>query len=329
MNQFYQQFKANLQNVNDDNFEENALQLFNYQYNNNVIYQQFCNHLGRTPDLVMSLTTIPFMPIEFFKNHKIVASSAENYTLFESSGTTDAENKSKHFVADVDFYLKTSELIFNQFYGDLKDFTILALLPNYLERSNSSLIAMVDYFIKKTNNLDSGYYLYNHEELVDKLKKRKGKTLLIGVTFALLDLAENFQIDLNDDVIIMETGGMKGKRKELLRDEVHQILTQAFNVQNIHSEYGMTELLSQGYSKGNGVFDTPAWMRILLRDINDPLTINNQLRYGGVNVIDFANIDSCSFIATQDLGRMKENNQFEIIGRFDASDVRGCNLMVL
>jgi len=188
---------------------------------------------------------------------------------------------------------------------------------------------MVDYFIKKTNNPDSGYYLYNHEELVEKLKKRKGKTLLIGVTFALLDLAESFQIDLNDDVIIMETGGMKGKRKELLRDEVHQILTQAFNIQHIHSEYGMTELLSQGYSKGNGVFETPAWMKILLRDINDPLTINNQLRYGGVNVIDFANIDSCSFIATQDLGRIKENNQFEIIGRFDASDVRGCNLMVL
>ena len=329
MNHFNQQFKDNLQNINADNFEENAIQLFNYQYNNNVIYNQFCNHLGRTPDLVNSQQMIPFMPIEFFKNHKIVASSAENYILFESSGTTDAENKSKHFVADVDFYLKTSELIFNQFYGDLKDFTILALLPNYLERSNSSLIAMVDYFIKKTNNPDSGYYLYNHEELVEKLKKRKGKTLLIGVTFALLDLAESFQIDLNDDVIIMETGGMKGKRKELLRDEVHQILTQAFNIQHIHSEYGMTELLSQGYSKGNGVFETPAWMKILLRDINDPLTINNQLRYGGVNVIDFANIDSCSFIATQDLGRIKENNQFEIIGRFDASDVRGCNLMVL
>lgn len=328
MDKFQTYFKSLLPSINQDNFDQYAIELFEYQFNHNLVYHDFCTYLNRLPKMVKDITDIPFMPIEFFKNHKIVCSKNVDYTLFESSGTTDSSNKSKHYVSDVNFYLNTAELIFNEMYGSLKDFTILALLPNYLERSNSSLIAMVDYFIKKSENIDSGYYLYNHDDLAKKLSNRKGKVILIGVTFALLDFAENYNLDLSD-VIIMETGGMKGQRKELLREEVHQILKSSFNVQMIHSEYGMTELLSQGYSQGNGVFDLPKWMKVLLREINDPLSINNKLRYGGINVIDFANVDSCAFIATQDLGRFLPNNQFEVIGRFDSSDVRGCNLMVI
>lgn len=328
MNNFKANFIANLPHLKASEFNENALELFNYQYANNLLYQQFCDYLHRSPGNVKAIAQIPFLPIEFFKNHQIVCGQFSDFTVFESSGTTDVTLKSKHYVADLPFYLNHAEHIFNEWYGNLEEYTLLALLPNYLERSNSSLIAMVDDFIKKTNNPDSGYYLYNHEALVEKLKNRKGKTMLIGVTFALLDLAEKFQVDLHE-VIVMETGGMKGQRKELLREEVHRILHAAFNTQTIHSEYGMTELLSQAYSKGDGLFETPSSMKILLRDINDPLTINNQLRYGGINVIDLANIDSCAFIATQDLGRMKENGCFEVIGRFDSSDTRGCNLMVV
>jgi hypothetical protein len=327
MDNFAARFKSLLPTVHQHNFNEVALSLFNFQYLHNSLYHDFCNHLHRTPAKVKSIEEIPFLPIEFFKNHQVVSNQREHYTIFESSGTSDATHTSKHYVADVAFYLQHAASIFNAQYGAIEGYTILALLPNYLERSNSSLIAMVDDFIKKSNNVDSGYYLYNHEALIEKLMHRKGKTMLIGVTFALLDLAENFSIDLHD-VVVMETGGMKGKRQELLREEVHRILNQSFNTTHIHSEYGMTELLSQAYSKGKGIFETPSSMKILLREINDPLTINNQLRYGGINVIDLANIDSCAFIATQDLGKITAEGHFEVIGRFDSSDVRGCNLMV-
>ena len=328
MNNFSTELKTILPQINEHNFSEYALEVFKFQFNYNKIYKQFCEYLHKSPSNVSHIDQIPFLPIELFKYHDILTGKHASLTVFESSGTTDQLQKSKHLVADVPFYLNTATTIFNQVYGKLEEYTILALLPNYLERSNSSLIAMVDDFIKKSHHIDSGYYLYNHDELIEKLKNRTGKTILIGVTFALLDLAEKHSLDLHD-VIVMETGGMKGRRKELLREEVHKILSTAFNIQYVHSEYGMTELLSQGYSKGNGLFETPKWMKILLRDINDPLTINNQLRYGGINVIDLANIDSCAFIATQDLGRIHPNDQFEVIGRFDASDVRGCNLMVL
>ena len=327
MDNFATQFKTLLASVHQHNFNELALSLFKFQYLHNSLYHDFCNHLRRSPAMVKSIEDIPFLPIELFKNHQIISNPHHHYTIFESSGTSDASNKSKHYVADVDFYLRHAEAIFTAQYGAIEGYTVLALLPNYLERSNSSLIAMVDDFIKKSNNPDSGYYLYNHEALIEKLRHRKGKTILIGVTFALLDLAENFSIDLHD-VIIMETGGMKGQRQELLREEVHRILNQSFNTTHIHSEYGMTELLSQAYSKGKGIFKTPSSMQILLREINDPLTINNQLRYGGINVIDLANVDSCAFIATQDLGKITPDGHFEVIGRFDSSDVRGCNLMV-
>jgi hypothetical protein len=250
--------------------------------------------------------------------------------VFSSSGTTGTTT-SKHFVTDVSYYTKSYLKGFQQFYGDIKDYTILALLPNYLERKGSSLIYMVDDLIRKTNNIESGFYLNNLDELARKLKElneANKKVLLIGVSFALLDLVEKYNFDLKN-TIVMETGGMKGRRKELIRTELHDILQKGFGVEEIHSEYGMTELLSQAYSKGNGVFNTPPWMKILTRDTEDALTILPKNKNGGINIIDLANYNSCSFIATQDLGKVFDDDSFEVIGRFDNSDIRGCNLMVL
>lgn len=318
-------------NINNaDDFEEVALDIFKFQYENNEVYRDFCIYLRKSPKNVSSSLEIPFLPISFFKTHRVISTQKESQTIFTSSGTTQSTT-SKHFVPDIGLYEESFLRAFELFYGKPKDFCILALLPSYLEREGSSLIYMVNSLIEKSGHPHSGFYLHNLEELHQKLKvlESKGtKTLLIGVSFALLDLVEQFPSTLTN-TIVMETGGMKGRRKELIREELHQILEKGLGVEHIHSEYGMTELLSQGYSKGNGIFETPPWMKIVTRDTEDPLSIQPNGKTGGVNVIDLANLYSCSFIATQDLGKTHPNGTFEVLGRFDDSDIRGCNLMVL
>ena len=311
-------------------FENLAIQIFKFQFENNRVYRSFCDLLYIHPSDVKSLKDIPFLPIQFFKSHSVLSSKESVQTTFTSSGTTGS-NTSKHLVTNLEIYEQSFKKGFEHFYGAIEDYVVLALLPSYLERSGSSLIYMVDAFIKQSNHIESGFYLNNLSELKDRLTtvdSQGKKVLLIGVSFALLDLVEAHQFQLKN-TIIMETGGMKGRRKELVRDELHTILKQGFGVDAIHSEYGMTELLSQAYSKGNGIFNCPNWMRIVTRDTEDALTLQPTGKAGGINVIDLANINSCSFIATQDLGRVYQNNSFEIIGRFDTSDIRGCNLMVL
>ena len=313
-----------------EDFKQVALEVFKHQFKNNKVYRSFCDLLYIHPSSVSKVDEIPFLPIQFFKNRKVIASLDEVKETFTSSGTTGSLT-SKHFVTNINLYKESYLKGFAHFYGNIEEYTVLALLPNYLERKGSSLVFMVDDLINKSKNPESGFYLDNIEELANKLTEldQKGqKTLLIGVSFALLDLIELKQFNLKN-TILMETGGMKGRRKELIRDDLHQILQNCFGVDKIHSEYGMTELLSQGYSNGNGVFETPPWMKILTRDTEDALTIQQVGKTGGINVIDLANYNSCSFIATQDLGKAHKNGTFEIIGRFDNSDIRGCNLMVL
>ena len=311
-------------------FNKVALKVFKHQFENNNLYRSFCDLLYIHPSDVKTIAEIPFLPIQFFKSHQVMSTYSEHATIFSSSGTTGSIT-SKHYVTDIDWYTQSYLKGFKHFYGNIEEYTVLALLPNYLERKGSSLIYMVEDLIKKSNKPDSGFYLNNLNELAEKLQildKKGSKILLIGVSFALLDLIEKHHFKLQN-TIIMETGGMKGRRKEMIRNELHEILCNGFGVPKIHSEYGMTELLSQGYSKGNGVFECPPWMKILTRDTEDPLTILSNKKSGGINVIDLANYNSCSFIATQDLGRLVTDNSFEIIGRFDNSDIRGCNLMVL
>jgi len=315
---------------NQEEFKQAALAVFKHQFKNNKVYRSFCDLLYIHPSDVTKVEEIPFLPIQFFKSRKVLSSLEEIEETFTSSGTTGSLT-SKHFVTDINLYKESYLKGFAHFYGNIEDYVVLALLPNYLERNGSSLVYMVDDLIQKSNNTESGFYLDNIEELAKKLvelDKKGQKTLLIGVSFALLDLIEMQQFNLKN-TIIMETGGMKGRRKELIRAELHQLLQSGFGVSEIHSEYGMTELLSQGYSNGNGVFDTPPWMKILTRDTEDALTIQQVEKTGGINVIDLANYNSCAFIATQDLGKVHQNGTFEIIGRFDNSDIRGCNLMVL
>jgi len=317
-------------NTNDENFEQLALEVFRFQAKNNAVYKQFIELLHIKIDKVNCLNDIPFLPIQFFKTHKIISDNNPVQQTFYSSGTTGME-LSKHLVTDLAIYKQSFRKGFNHFYGNIENYTVLALLPNYLERKGSSLVYMVADLIKKSNKKDSGFYLNNLEELsikLTELDKKGEKTLLIGVSFALLDLIESHQFKLKN-TIIMETGGMKGRRKEIVREELHHILKKGFGVEKIHSEYGMTELLSQAYSKGNGLFKTPPWMKIIIRDTEDALTIFPHNKAGGINIIDLANINSCSFIATQDLGKTFDNDTFEIIGRFDNSDIRGCNLMVI
>lgn len=325
-----------------DTFEEVALQVFHYQAVHTPIYRQYLSHLRIRPAQVNRLSLVPFLPIGFFKHHQVVTGNPNIQTVFESSGTTGTQT-SRHLVADLGWYDEISTEIFEKTYGSLSDFHLLALLPSYLERNNSSLVYMVQQFIAKTQSPVSGFFLHNVDELLATLKKLVQhpdgrKVILWGVTFALLDLAEskNDLSFLNElpELMVMETGGMKGRRREMLREEVHAELTAAFGVKNIHSEYGMTELLSQSYSNGDGIFETSRTMRILLRDINDPFSVTDSpkrgMRYGGINVVDLGNLDSCSFIETQDLGRFVGDTsfQFEVIGRFDNSDVRGCNLLI-
>ena len=314
----------------EDNFKKIALTVFKHQFKNNKVYRSFCDLIYVHPSDVTKIEEIPFLPIQFFKSRKVLSSKNEIQEIFTSSGTTGSIT-SKHFVTDINLYKESYLEGFKHFYGNIEDYVVLALLPNYLERKGSSLVFMVDDLIKKSKNSESGFYLNNIDELAQKLiklDKNGQKTVLMGVSFALLDLVEKYNFTLKN-TIIMETGGMKGRRKELVREELHQLLQDGFKVHEIHSEYGMTELLSQGYSKGNGVFETPPWMKILARDTEDALTILPIGKAGGINVIDLANYNSCSFIATQDLGKVHRNGTFEIIGRFDTSDIRGCNLMVL
>ena len=311
-------------------FEKLALKIFRFQYQNNLVYQQFCDLRNIDVQKIKTLKQIPFLPIQFFKSHKIVSNSNPIQEIFTSSGTTGLQTSS-HFVTDIELYKESYRQGFATFYGNVEDYVVLALLPSYLERTGSSLIYMFDDLIKASKNDQSGFYLDNYSQLIQKLlelDKSGQNVLLIGVTYALLDLLEIQKFKLNN-TIIMETGGMKGKRKEMIREELHDILCNGFGVEAIHSEYGMTELLSQAYSIGNGIFECPSQMQILIRDTEDALSYAENGKTGGINVIDLANINSCSFIATQDLGKLHQNNSFEILGRFDNSDIRGCNLMVL
>lgn len=309
-------------------FERLTLQVFQYQYDHTQVYRQFCDFLNVIPSSVKNVRDIPFLPIQFFKSHRVFFEGASEEIIFTSSGTTGSVT-SKHLVSDLALYKKSFSEAFQKTYGNPSQFAFLALLPSYLEREGSSLVYMVDQLIKASNNEHSGFYLDDLDALVDKLnflESNGQKTILFGVTYALLDLLEKQQFQLKH-TIIMETGGMKGKRKELVKAELHHILKSGFGVNQIHSEYGMTELLSQAYSTGDGIFNCPPWMKILTRDTEDALTYIQE-KTGGINVIDLANLHSCSFIATQDLGKVYTDGSFEILGRFDTSDIRGCNLMV-
>jgi phenylacetate-coenzyme A ligase PaaK-like adenylate-forming protein len=315
---------------NHKQFEKIALKVFRFQYENNSVYREFCELLKVEKGSVKSLQQIPFLPIQFFKSHNVVSSSEAIQKTFTSSGTTGITT-SKHHITDITLYEESYRLAFSVFYGNIEDYAVIALLPSYLEREGSSLIYMANDLIERSNNENSGFYLHNYDELISKvieLDNAGQNVLLIGVTYALLDLIEkqNFQLK---NTIIMETGGMKGRRKEIIREELHALLCNGFGVSNIHSEYGMTELLSQAYSLGNSTFECPNWMHILIRDTEDALTYVSNGKTGGINVIDLANMNSCSFIATQDLGKKFDNNSFEVLGRFDNSDIRGCNLMVI
>jgi len=324
----FKSFADSLSSVNERNFEDIALKLFRFQAKNNPVYSKYLQFLDCHIEEVDSLSEIPFLPIGFFKTHPVKTSTWTAEDVFTSSGTTGMTTSS-HEVYDLALYRSLSGQIFEKFFGPMNNFHFLALLPSYLERTGSSLIAMMDHFIKESKSPHSGFYLHNHEELVEKirfLKSDNRKVILWGVSFALLDLAEAYNLELSD-CIVFETGGMKGRRREWIREELHEYLCQRFNIAVIHSEYGMTELMSQAYSRGGGYYQSPPWMKMLVRDINDPFSIVNG-KVGGINVIDLANFHSCAFIETQDLGRLDQVGNFEVLGRIDNSDVRGCNLLV-
>lgn len=303
-------------------FNELALKIFHHQSKNVAIYQKYLKHLNIEPQLIKDIQSIPFLPIRFFKSHKVIDENMEHVRIFKSSGTTDSI-KSKHYVASLALYKKSFINSFVKQYGDISDYTILALLPSYQEQADSSLIYMVNELLKISSK--NSQYITNSkpkfEQLANEFKNEK--IILIGVSYALLDLCEKGSFDLSN-WIVMETGGMKGRRKELTREELHQILKKGFNLKSIHSEYGMTELLSQAYSIKDSYFNPPAWMKILIREINDPFQYCKDDKTGGINVIDLANINSCSFLATDDLGK-KNKHGFKVLGRFDQSDTRGCN----
>jgi len=310
----------------DDMFDELALELFQFQYKNNKIYQKYCDLLKINPKKIDKIEKIPFLPISFFKSHKVYCGNQNPEIKFFSSGTTGM-TPSTHFVKSVNIYEQSFIKGFKQFYGDIQDYIVIGLLPSYLEREGSSLIYMVEDLIKKTNHKKSGFFLNEFNEIeaiVNEFQFTK-KILIIGVSYALLDFAEQNSPNLSN-CIVMETGGMKGKRKEMSKQELHQILKKGLHSKQIHSEYGMTELLSQAYALSDGKFKTPPWMKVMTRETNDPFSFTHQ-KTGGLNIIDLANIYSCAFIATQDLGKVY-NDYFEVLGRFDNSDIRGCNLLI-
>lgn len=309
-------------------FDDRCLEVFCFQYQNNQVYRQWCDALGYHMENVKSIESIPFLPISFFKTNKIVTTTFDAAVVFESSGTTSTTS-SRHYVKDLAIYRKSFLQTFQQFYGEPSGYCILALLPSYLEKGGSSLVFMVDELIKQSKHSGSGFYLHEHEQLAEKLfalEQSGQKTILFGVTYALIDFAEAFPMQLNSTTII-ETGGMKGRKKEMTRWEVHEILKQQFGLKAIHSEYSMTELLSQAYSAGEGKFHCPSWMKILVRSEDDPLDIRQQGR-GIINIIDLANVYSCSFIATDDAGTINNDGSFEVMGRMDNSDIRGCSLLI-
>jgi hypothetical protein len=320
--------------VTDANFEAKALAVFAFQYRENKLYRAFCDAIRKTPQNVDSLYAIPFLPIRFFKTHDVYCGSVRPAHYFESSGTTGSIN-SKHYVADLALYEQSFFTGFEQCYGAVSNYCILGLLPSYLERQHASLAYMTEKLIQRSGHPMSGFYLYDvaslHQRLIE-LEAQQQPTLLIGVSFALLDLAEKFPLPLRH-TIIMETGGMKGRKKELTRMELHDRLKAAFQVEAIHSEYGMTELLSQAYARHDGLFETPNWMKLLLRPEDDPLDlllpVSGRTQSGAINIIDLANLYSCSFIATDDLGRQQPTGKMEILGRLDQSDLRGCSLLVV
>ncbi len=329
---FQQQRKAILESVLDiknRDFNEVALSIFHFQYEYNAIYKSFIDFLKINREEISSWKDIPFLPIQFFKKYEVKTGEWQAETVFTSSGTT-GQITSQHFVKEVDFYVKNTVTGYQKFYGDIENYCVLALLPSYLERSGSSLVIMAEDFIKRSKYAESGFFLYDYEKLITQLidnQRNKIPTLLLGVTFALLDLAELYEVDLSS-IIVMETGGMKGRRKEITREEFHAVLIKKFNIQVVHSEYGMTELCSQGYSKGKGVFYPCDTLKITTKEINDPFVNQFFGKNGVINIIDLANLDSCAFIATEDVGVVYEDESFEIKGRLDASEMRGCNLMV-
>ena len=312
---------------NNISFEEKALKVFKLQAEDCLIYKHYLDLLKIDVEKINSIKKIPFLPIEFFKSNTILSKDKTVQIIFSSSGTTD-QQPSQHHIAELSIYEDSFRQGFDYFYGSPKDYRILALLPSYLEREGSSLVYMCNQLIKDSQYPQSGFYLNNLQDLSEILSQTcDRKTLLIGVSYALLDLAEQFPQHLNN-TIVMETGGMKGKRQEMIKSELHNKLKESFQIQYIHSEYGMTELLSQAYSKGNGIFESPPWMKVLIRDTEDPFQLVAHHKTGGLNIIDLANIYSCSFIATQDLGKSLDDNTFELKGRFDQADLRGCNLML-
>jgi len=314
---------------NESEFQFMALEIFQFQAQNIPVYKDFISHLKINPSEIKDYLEIPFLPVELFKSHEIIAPGKKAEIIFESSSTTGVV-PSRHYVAEKAIYERSFLQTFRNFYDDPSKMCILALLPSYLERSGSSLVYMAEKLIKLSGHPESGFYLNEHERLISVLKKLKKEgqpSVLLGVSFALLDLAEEYSTDLKG-LIILETGGMKGRRKEMVREELHTILKTRFNLNQIHSEYGMTELLSQAYSKRDGIFYAPPWMRVLVRDSYDPFRMMQAGNTGNINIIDLANVYSCSFIATSDLGRMNSDGGFEVLGRIDYSDIRGCNLMI-
>jgi len=311
----------------EEEFEEIAIEIFNFQYINNKVYKQYCDYLKNDVSSVLTLADIPFLPISFFKSHSVFCGDFMKVQKeFSSSGTTGMITSS-HYVKEIEIYEQSFIKGFEHFYGNIDDYIVLGLLPSYLERDGSSLIYMVDKLIKLSKNSESGFFLDDYDSLLKIIVDNKStkKIILLGVSYALLDLVEKYNPDLSS-CIIMETGGMKGKRKEIPKVKLHELLKKGLNVNEIHSEYGMTELLSQAYALKNGEFELPGWMKVLTREYNDPFVYTNK-KSGGLNIIDLANVYSCSFIATQDLGKVYPNH-FEVLGRFDNSDIRGCNLLV-
>ncbi len=328
MNTFSEKFLKKIFFQKKTNFHSLAIELFNYQANNNKIYADFINFLNLDTEKIKEIEQIPFLPIRFFKNHR-VATSNNNSDFYFSSSSTSGIGQSKHYIRDIKVYEMTFNYCFKKFFRPIENFCILGLLPSYLEREGSSLVFMVDSLIQQSNNTHSGFYLNNFEELsaiLTLLKKKKQKTILLGVTYALIDFAKIFKIDF-EELIIIETGGMKGRKKEIIREELQNILKNSFINSKIYSEYGMTELMSQAYKFDDTNFLFPNHVKVFLRNAYDPLEINNNLNYGGLNIIDLANIDSCAFIATDDIGKIYLDGSFKILGRFDDSDIRGCSLL--
>ena len=307
------------------NFNQKAIEIFNFQYNNNSVYSQYCKLINVNAKSIKKIKDIPFLPIQFFKNYTVSSYNKHTHS-FKSSGT--GGKRSVHHIKDINIYIESFTQCFEENFGSINNTVFLGLLPSYIEQGNSSLIYMVDYLIQKSNRKESGFYLNDYKKLYNlilKLEKSEKKIILIGVSYALLDFIDNFSLRTKN-LVIIETGGMKGRRKEITREELHDKLKRGFNSNNIKSEYGMTELLSQAYSNTNGIFKSPPWLKILVREINDPLYVKSHGK-GALNFIDLANVNSCSFIASDDIGEVYRDSSFKVLGRLSDSEIRGCNLM--